>query len=458
MTVNVNQGISSSVSLFTPLLDRSGPAEETSVQPRGFQAVQLGLQGDLPLPPPQPQNIGPVAVTVDPQVNPQAVLIARQNVHDAPPAPGQVAVTIPGLGPKNISLTMVPKGLRGQPDIGERLREKIIRGGESFRNISSGAIPDYMKPGFAGLLSIEQQRAKAMMISDLAFFLQAQGEAKYGPFSEGAFSLPDPNGNLLKFLTSYPASYQRPSSHLDGLKAGGQTGTRTDPGVEHWGLDLHDDGAHLDTVLPNGFGTILFGKMPAVALSSQVQDHPGMGEIREDRLFLKIETHGTGGGVDRALHNPPGQTRGIMQRIGDFFSHAGGYIKSLCRRLFGNNNPPGSHKERIPPQMKADYKAIVKLVSRAAGSKTDKDVAKAIIGARHCTGDSQGLRTMLLNLSLLELDAPDVLRHEANAGLRDAINNFRVAWSAEHGFDHPELRIGQEIILTDVELQGDAPV
>jgi hypothetical protein len=425
-----------------------------------FQALRQRLTGGQPQPPPQPRHIGEVAVTVNPQVNPQAVHIARENTRGAPQAPGQVAVEIPGLGRTvDISLAMLPEGLRGLPDIARLLGEKIVRGGAHFRDISAGNIPDHLKPDYTGALTREEQFNKASMISDLAFFLQAQGEAKAGPFSEGAFSLPDPDGNILKFLTSYPHSYRRSSSHLEDLKAGGQTGTKANPGVEHYGLDLHGDGTSLDTILPNGRGTILFGKMPASLLSARDTGSPGLGEVRGDRLFLKIEPHGTGGGgVDAVLRNPPGQTRGTMQKIGDFFGHAGGWIKSVCRRMFGNNSPAGSHKERIPPQMKSDYQAIVKLVGKAVGlTRQEKTIIKDHISARNFGGDSQGLRTMLLNLGLMESNAVAELRdNPGNAALWTAIDKFKADWSPENGFDHPELRIGQEIILTDLELRGGA--
>ncbi len=390
-------------------------------------------------------TVGGGTVRQQPPVNPAAVTLVGQNVQRQQQGdPGPVSVTVPGLpNPVQLRRDMLPPALRNTPGIEQQLQAKVTRGGQYFSMISKGEIPEnlsFLKPENAGNLTADQKREKAKVISDLSFFLQAQGEAKVGAFSQGAFSLPDPKGNLAKFLTSYPNAYQRMSSHMEEMQ-GSQRGDRTNPGTEHYGLDLHDDGQHLDTCLPAGKGTILFGRMPKESLSTP--DHP----VLEDRLFFKMEEHGTGGGgTDRALHNPPGQAGGKLQKIKDFFGHAGGWIRSFTARLFGDNSPAGTFKERIPGFLAKDYG---KLIKACGGNKA----MKAVLERGDYKGTSGGFRVMAGNIEKLEREFGPQIQN--NPKLREAVAAFKQSYlGPDTGFDNPAVRIGQEVILTDAELGG----
>ncbi len=386
-------------------------------QPQGGPQIQQPGGPQLPLP------------------NPNAVGLVHQNVQPQ----GTVRVAVPGVStPVDLRLDIVPEQFRNDPNLGATLGAKIQRGGELFKNIQAGTIPDFMKPENAGNLTVAQQREKAKAVSDLAFFIQAQGEAKVGSFADGAFSLPDPTGNLAKFLTSYPNSYQRMSSHIGDIQGRDRSADKMNPGTEHYGLDLHDDGQHLDTVLPHGKGTILFGRVPADSLSTPDN------QVTGDRLFFKMEDHGTGGGgTDRALHNPPGQAGGKLQKIKDFFGHAGGFIRSTFKRLFGDNSPAGTFKERIPGEVKRDYKAVIDACSG------NRDI-KAFLKEGDWGNDSKGFRVMMQNLT----EAEERFQTQLTPDMKDAIAAFKQKYGDRPDFDHPAIRIGQEVILTDVELGG----
>jgi len=334
---------------------------------------------------------------------------------------GRVPLKLPGNDP--IDITVQPKMLGRIPvhftvkDVKSLIgsvQAKVDRGADLLNGLLQGA--EVPKP------------ASEKDVADIMWCLQVMAQAKGGDFSEGSMTIPDPGNRIRDFLDSCPAYYQRLSSHINDFQecAYGQ----------HRGIDLYGSASEPDHLLPHEKQTVLYG-----ALNKNDGLH-----MPEDRLWVKLESHGC------YFSNPeigpdtrPGRERAPnLHDVGAFLGHAWGAVTSKVLDLFGLNSPEGSRKERIPPQMKNAFKQIV---------DSAPDDVKPLLTAGNPTGNAQGLRVMLNNIASARASdqTADIgMRHVWHSHADEFEKNY--LGNQADRYDHPELRFGEEIILTHEDL------
>ena len=335
--------------------------------------------------------------------------------------------------PKTIGVTMPPSGQTVQldgkmveheinalpesqrqdavRDMPRVLQERVDSGHRVWEGVSNGTLQ--------GPASLEDVR-------DLMTFLLAKGMEKGDGFSEGAFNISDPNHRLRNFLDSSPEVYQRPSSHIEGFQQA--------PGGSHRGIDVRGT-----VTLPYGKATLLYG-----GINAGVQ---GMGE---NRLFLKTEEHGCRLSSRWTPNRDPNMRPDRPARFGDigqFLGHAAGFFRTVLRGISRGHlfpNAKDSRKERIPGDVSKDFKAILKGLDRSG-----KAEIAGILRQNDPLATSQGIRVMVANLN------EALARQDLDQPKREAMQHLSSKLSTR--FDHLDVRIGNEVVLSQDELAGPAP-
>jgi hypothetical protein len=303
----------------------------------------------------------------------------------------------------------LPKGI----SVGEfqtKLQGKIFEGYQLVQDLTNGRIPN--------------RQCTVEDMTNIMWFLQVQGESKIGQsFAQGAFSIPDPNGNIHKFLDSSPEAYQRESSHLDEIQR--------QPGCKHRSIDARGSNANLDHLLPHGMQTLLYGKLPKETAN-----------MPEQRLYLKVEEHGCWMSKPKGGRDVDGPGRPYNKHdLGSFLGHIGTTIPSLLRKLSGKGEGEGTFKERLPPALTNGYKALVNGMHHEV---------KTFLEYGNPTSKSGGVRVMLDNINNV-LESRYILKISPEQC--EKLEQFKAQHlSGRHGLDHPECRFGEEIILTSGEL------
>lgn len=343
--------------------------------------------------------------------------------------------TLPPRGgmPKTIGVTMPPSGQTVQLD-GKMVEHEIAalpgnRRQEAIRDMPR-VLQERVDNGhrlWAGVSDGTLQGPASMEdVRDLMTFLLAKGMEKGDGFSEGAFNISDPGHRLRDFLDSCPEVYQRPSSHIEGFQQA--------PGGSHRGIDVRGD-----VTLPYGKATLLYGGINA-----------GVNGMASDRLFLKTEEHGCRLSARWTPNRDPNVRPDRPARLGDvgqFLGHAAGFFRTVLRGISGGRlfpNAKDSRKERIPGDVSRDFKAILKSLDRAGRAEV-----AGILRRDDPLATSQGIRVMVANLDAA-LARPDL-----DQPTRDALQRLRNELGVR--FDHLDVRIGNEIVLNQDELDGTAP-
>ncbi len=292
---------------------------------------------------------------------------------------------------------LVPRGLDAT-EMREQVQAKIYRGHDILEGVRNGT------------RSAEQPATKKD-VSDIAFYLQARGQlANEGTaFSSGAFTIPDPECRIRNFLDSSPDAYQRDSSHTSKFQAL--------DGARHRGIDLPEGGgSSLDEAMPYGMETLLYGSLPK---------NEGM-RMPEDRLFLKMESHGAWLSKPSPGYEPDGPRRTAkLHDVGAFVGHSCSFLATR-----GKGSAAGSRKERIPDFFKREFRQLLK----------DAPNAKTMLLKDSPMDSSMGIRVAYRN-------AQDALLQTWNQrpAERKALQGFIT--NIEQRFTHPDVRIGNEIIL-----------
>lgn len=340
--------------------------------------------------------------------------------------PEQVDVPMPGGGhvswPGSSLAQMIralPKAQRAEAreTLAARLGERLEHGQQLLRAVLAGNAPE---------------RTEVQDVADLMLLLDAKARVSGDAFSEGAFSLEDPQGRLAAFLNRCPEKYQRSSSHMRAL----QRAEVDDHANTHRGIDVPQG----PSGLPHGRATTLFGVIPG-----------GEGGVPARRLFLKMESHGCRlSTLGRAEHaagqdDVPDRPVRLLSDIGSFFGHA---LSFLATR--GQGSAEGSRKERIPDVINNGYKAIL----QASEGKLS-EAQMAILRRNDPTGTSGGVRVMLANMR----DAIAAMPHgaERNSFIRQCAGLVRTMEQRLDQPDHPDSRIGNEVMFDTADLAGDLP-
>lgn len=324
--------------------------------------------------------------------------------------PGNRSVQLDGKM-MEAEIKSLPRGRRREAvgNMPRVLQERVKSGYDLYQAVRAGTAP---------------RPATMENIRDLMTFLTAKAGEKSSSFSEGAFSIEDPGHRLRDFLDSSTEMYQRPSSHIPGF--------RDAVGGAHRGIDM--DGVSL----PFGKATLLYG-----ALNNGVEGMQG------DRLFVKMESHGCRLTAGKAQNRDAGvhadRPMKFFRDLGQTLGHALGFFKTALRGLSGGRlfpNAPDSRKERMPEDVKSSFKGLV-----ARFQAKGDEITQTLLSRNDPTSKSRGIRTMVENLDAAigsgRLTGEDLA---AVKQLRDELGTR---------FDHLDVRIGNEMILDQAELDGD---
>ena len=302
-------------------------------------------------------------------------------------------VNVPGMGELELDghvlPTLMPRGSSVE-DLRAEVQQKINAGHELLQNIRNDA---------------HDAPATKEDVSNITFFLQAKGQMISGQtFQSGAFSLPDPDCKIRKFLDSSPQAYQRASSHLGAFQKL--------EGGRHRGIDLTEGGNRsLSEAMPFGKETLLYGSMP---------QNEGL-KMPEDRIFLKLESCGAWLSKPSAgyeANNAGPRRTGQWHDIGTFVDHSCNFLKSR-----GKGSAAGTQKERIPKDIKKDFKDICKI---------NTDLAERM-NQGNPTNKSNGIRFMYANAKA------ELQRMNEEMGFADA--DEALIGQDRHSLDFMELKL-----------------
>ncbi|NCC04244.1 MAG: hypothetical protein EOM37_09445 [Proteobacteria bacterium] len=386
------------------------PAQIAQIQQQGRQVT-----GQQPL-----RSLGPT-ISTSTQTLQRATAQWQRTLPPQGSMPKTIGVTMPPSG-QTVQLDgkMVEHEINALPesqrqdavrDMPRVLQERVDSGHRVWEGVSNGTL--------LGPASLEDVR-------DLMTFLLAKGMEKGDGFSEGAFNISDPDHRLRDFLDSSPEVYQRPSSHIEGFQQA--------PGGSHRGIDVGGN-----VTLPYGKATLLYG-----GINAGVQ---GMGE---DRLFLKTEEHGCRLSSRWTPNRDQNMRTDRPKRFGDvgqFLGHAAGFFRTVLRGISGGllfPNAKDSRKERIPGDVTKDFKTILKGLDRSG-----KAEIAGILRQNDPLATSQGIRVMVANLN------EALARQDLDQPTREAMQHLSSKLSTR--FDHLDVRIGNEVVLSQDELAGPAP-
>ncbi|MEJ5301214.1 MAG: hypothetical protein WHS38_09525 [Thermodesulforhabdaceae bacterium] len=297
---------------------------------------------------------------------------------------------------KDIPRSRRAEATRNMPLI---IQDRINKGYELWKGIQEGTI---------------HRNATPEDVRNLMTFLMAKAMEKGPGFSEGAFSIEDPEHKLKNFLTSCPDS--RISSHITEFQQASEGG--------HF--------RRIDLPLPYGNRTLLFGEMT------------GLG----DRLFLKMETGGSrlfNFGANRS--EAPVRDRPLRWRdVGQFLSHARGYIGTHLREfsdfLFANSSE--SRKERIPTEVSKSFRRLISQFRQEGKTQLADTLERD-----NPLSSSRGIRTIVANIDEA-LKNPSIDQKTMDL-LKQFENHLKLR------YDHLDVRIGQEIVLNEDEIvEGEA--
>ncbi|MDR3038764.1 MAG: hypothetical protein LBV21_05710 [Candidatus Adiutrix sp.] len=372
----------------------------------------------------------------------------------APPLPGGGVMALPLLGRANV--LMPTAGLR---EPAEQIPALVRTGRLVYQNIRESGPPPRSAP----------PRLDSANVNALMWFLQAQGSAKAaasaglaGPvlFREGAFQIEDPDHNLENWLKSGPDSYSRSSSHLRDFQAEGEA-------YKPRGLDVRGEAT------PNERRTILFQRLPSRAEPGPADGRDAYELARLDRpmLVLKMEPHGCrglgfhGGRPGEAADGISDRIKNFFSNLGDWLGHAGGFFGTLLRGV-GLQSAGRNNRERLPADLTRDYRALLKQaedLSEAKGFDYNMWLRERLqlpyclenLTQGQPLSDSGGVRVMRENIR-------GILGFDDNAGPNAKMpgelrRNLEEFMTKTDNFDHPEMRIGREVILTSADLAPAHP-
>ncbi|GHV55282.1 hypothetical protein FACS1894206_09520 [Deltaproteobacteria bacterium] len=346
------------------------------------------------------------------------------------------ASLMPTAGVRGADRADKAAAIQGYVREGKDIYDRIMRG-DYARNIVNHRLQQPHKRDVAKLMWYLQALASSKAAQS------SGGQPAPALFREGAMFVEDRHGRLEAFLTS-ANSYPRSSSHLRAY--------------QNMGRQYHPHGVDLRNVeTPNQRKTILFARMPGG--DGPAGGPRGTGDKR--MLFVKMEPHGCRGLTPRGSGTPgdhitPGSVwKGVKRfflNAKDTFMHGTGFVRSLGQRsgrvaIDGQNN-----RERIPKEIKDDYQRLLDRVE--AGRPFARNYEEALLHlnalkdrllARQPLSDAGGIKQMIANLDQART-LPGV-----DTNLREHM--YTMLTQLRSYGDHPELRIGNEVILTRDELE-----
>jgi len=260
-------------------------------------------------------------------------------------------------------------------------------------------------------------------VADLTLALYARAEAQGDGFTNGSFSVADPNGSIAQWLDSSSEVYLRSSSHLEAYQ-----GKMVDGHVNmQRGIDIPEG---VTSGLPNGHRTVLYGTIPA-------QD-----ARTPRRLFLKTESAGCRistaclRSASAALGSA--HTRGIhLSDIDEMARHLLSFIKTRGQQ--GNTT---ARKEHFPKNVSDAYKNAVKQFETLAKQGGKNSPSATALKLLTQDGPAKGGGVCMLRRNIAEIG-----RQLPNVDFSAVLGPLNTAITSMPNHDHLDIRLGNEVII-----------
>ena len=268
-----------------------------------------------------------------------------------------------------------------------------------------------------------------------------QGDA----FTNGSFSVADPDGRLAKWLDTSPDVYIRSSSHLSAYQHAVVDGHMN----MQRGIDIPEG---VTTGLPNGHRTVLYGTIPA-------RTQPD-GTTVPRRLFVKTESAGcrlssaSGSDIKASI----GQNMTIrsfhLSDIGEMFHHLASFITSR-----GQQGVSTARKEHFPSNIATAYENAKTELSKTADGKRALAVLEQ--GSPKKGG---GLCILRDNIALCRKELANGLMASTDPAQKKAITDVLDQLEQEINTHKPQesddlrkVRLGNEVIINYQPVQSTQP-
>ena len=354
-----------------------------------------------------------------------------------PPAPPPVTIPprmtvtiLPGMTatlPKEQYEPMImalPKSERAAAigNLGTTLTNRIAHGVQVLNQVRGSATPPPASP----------QNVADMMLALYALAAH-QGEA----FTNGSFSVPDPDGAIANWLDTSADVYVRSSSHLHAYQR-----TTVDGHLNlQRGIDIPEG---VTTGLPNGHRTVLYGTIP------EVPARRGNAPVGR-RLFLKTESAGCrintagSGDIQRAVNQNVGMRirDKRLSDVSEFFRHAFSFIATRGQQGVGS-----ARKEHFPSNLATAYKQVTTRLEKQAKAEGQNSSSLRALNQIRDGGPSKGggVCMLLRNLEDLE-DLLPTFPENDRAAIAADIHTLRDAIANMPNPRDLEMRLGNEVIL-----------
>ena len=269
-----------------------------------------------------------------------------------------------------------------------------------------------------------------------------QGDA----FTNGSFSVADPDGRLAKWLDTSPDVYIRSSSHLSAYQHAMVDGHMN----MQRGIDIPEG---VTTGLPNGHRTMLYGTIPA-------RTQPD-GTTVPRRLFVKTESAGcrlssaSGSDIKASI----GQNMTIrsfhLSDVGEMFHHLASYITSRGQQGIGT-----ARKEHFPSNIATAYENAKTELSQTADGKRalavlEQGSPKKGGGLCILRDNSALCRNELANGPMASIDPA---QKKAITDVLDRLEQEINTHKPQESDDLRKVRLGNEVIINYQPVQPTQPV
>ena len=268
-----------------------------------------------------------------------------------------------------------------------------------------------------------------------------QGDA----FTNGSFSVADPDGRLAKWLDTSPDVYIRSSSHLSAYQHALVDGHMN----MQRGIDIPEG---VTTGLPNGHRTMLYGTIPA-------RTQPD-GTTVPRRLFVKTESAGCrlSSASSSDIKASIGQNMTIrnfhLSDVGEMFHHLASYITSRGQQGIGT-----ARKEHFPSNVATAYENAKTELSQTADGQ--KALAVLEQGSPKKGG---GLCILRDNIALCRKELAngpmasiDSAQKKAITDVLDRLEQEINTHKPQESDDLRKVRLGNEVIINYQPVQSTQP-
>ena len=284
--------------------------------------------------------------------------------------------------------------------------------------------------------------------SDILLYLDCRARAAGQAFVDGAFQIEDRDGLLYDYLDSCKDAYLRTSTHFkDSHSLPFKHADGTSDVNNHRGIDVPfgTKGA------PYGYGTLLFGMMPADPEKSAPR-----------RLFIKSESHGIRYSTQLLKSSSSSTTSSRPSRPGTLWdvprslAHMFSFLETR-----GKGDAAGSRKEHIPGALKKAYSQNMKMWTEVFNHEGEKDPElrrlsrelMEILSRDNPLSNTKGVGVMVRNLR----DAFAAIRRAGDSAMvsvyvNGSFKDILAALAAMPDLSHAESRVGNEVIFSADEL------